>query len=114
MWQAEGMFVCGRLRECLCVAGCGNVCVWQAEGLFVWQADGMFVWQAEGMFVCGRLREWVAKAAEREEERQQRRKERTERRRAVPRHHFNDPDYDRQKTQVTEQLEDALQQGTSH
>ena len=41
MWQAEGMFVCGRLQECLCVAGCRNVCVWQAEGTFV----------------CGRLRE---------------------------------------------------------
>ena len=27
VWQAAGIFVYGRLRECLCVAGCGNVCV---------------------------------------------------------------------------------------
>ena len=66
------------------------------------------------LFVCARLREWVAKAAEREQERQERKKERTQRRRAVPRHHFNDPDYERQKTHVTDELEDALQQGTLH
>ena len=27
VWQAGGMFVYDRLRECLCVAGCRNVCV---------------------------------------------------------------------------------------
>ncbi|KAI0211748.1 Replication stress response regulator SDE2 [Lamellibrachia satsuma] len=57
------------------------------------------------------LREWVAKAAEREQDRQQKKQERVQRRRAVPRHHFDDPDYVRQKTHVTEELEDALQQG---
>lgn len=58
-----------------------------------------------------KLREWVAKAAEREREREQRRRERWERRRAEPRHNFDDPDYVKQKMQVTESLEDALQQG---
>ena len=60
-----------------------------------------------------RLREWVARAAEREREREQRRRERWERRRAEPKHHFDNPDYEKQKMKVAESLEDALQQGLS-
>ena len=39
------------------MAGCGNVCVWQAEGMFVWQAAGLFVCGRLRECLCGRLRE---------------------------------------------------------
>ena len=48
------MLVCGRLRECLCVAGCGNVCVWQAVG--------MFVYDRLRECLCGRLRDCLCVA----------------------------------------------------
>ena len=61
-------------------------------------------------YLC-RLREWVAKASDRKREKELKKRERLERRKAEPRHQFDDPDYVRQKMQVAEGLEDALQQG---
>lgn len=58
-----------------------------------------------------RLKEWVAKKAEKEKEREEKRKERMERRRAVPNHKFDDPLYDKQIAVVAENQEDALQIG---
>ena len=58
-----------------------------------------------------RLKEWVAKQAEKEKEREEKRKERMERRRAVPNHKFDDPLYDKQRTVVAENQVDALQIG---
>ena len=60
--------------------------------------------------IC-RLREWVSKQAEREKEKAEKRRERMERRKSGPKHNFDDPDYEKQKTIVTENLEDALQHG---
>lgn len=58
-----------------------------------------------------RLKEWVAKKAEKEKEREEKRKERMKRRRAVPNHKFDDPLYDKQRAVVAENQEDALQIG---
>lgn len=58
-----------------------------------------------------RLKEWVAKQAEKEKEREEKRKERMERRRAVPNHKFDDPLYDKQRAVVAENQVDALQIG---
>ena len=63
-------------------------------------------------FHLQRLRDWVGKQAEREKERETRRQERLERRKAMPNHKFDDPKYEEQKSQVAEQLEDALQTGS--
>lgn len=57
------------------------------------------------------LREWVAKGAEREKERERARKERRERRRAEPRHNFDDEDFYKQREQIAEASEEALQKG---
>lgn len=58
-----------------------------------------------------RLREWVSKQADRERDKEDRRRERMARRRAVPKHNFNDPVYEEQKSKVSEDLDDALQEG---
>ena len=65
-------------------------------------------------FSCFRLKDWIEKKAEREREREKRREERREKRLQFlqgPKHKFDDPDYDKQKMQVSEHLEEALQQG---
>ena len=53
----------------------------------------------------------MSKEADREREREERRRQRLERRRAEPRHMFDDQQYHEQKSQVADNLEDALQQG---
>ncbi len=63
-------------------------------------------------YLVSSLRDWVSKQADREKEKEERRRERLKERRRQPKHYFDDPDYERQKIQVTENLEDALQQGT--
>ncbi len=63
-------------------------------------------------FAC-RLKDWVAKAADREREKLEKKRERQERRKAEPKHHFHDPEYQKQKNQVLDNLDDALKQGKS-
>lgn len=58
-----------------------------------------------------RLREWIAKKADREKEREEKKKERLERLKAEPKHHFDDSEYMEQKSKVAENLEDAVQTG---
>ena len=58
-----------------------------------------------------RLKDWVAKAADREKEKAEKRRERMERRKAVPKHMFHDPQYQEQKSKVLDNLDDALRQG---
>ena len=60
-----------------------------------------------------RLKDWVAKAADREKERAEKRRERMERRKAVPKHMFHDPKYQEQKSKVLDNLDDALRQGNN-
>jgi len=62
-----------------------------------------------------RLQEWAAKAAEREKAKAERRRERRERIKAgAERHRFDDPQYDQQKASIAENLEDALEEGSTH
>lgn len=58
-----------------------------------------------------KLKDWIAKKADREREKERVRKERLARRLAVPKHNFEDPNYEDQKTKVADNLEDALQSG---
>ena len=59
-----------------------------------------------------RLRDWVAKAAERETMRRRKRQERHDKRHARPSHRFDeDGEYTSQRSKVTEQLQQALDEG---
>ena len=60
---------------------------------------------------CFRLKEWLAKQADKEREREQRRQERMARRRAMPNHKFDDPVYDQQRNLLAESQEQALLEG---
>ena len=58
-----------------------------------------------------RIREWVARQAEREREKEERRQARLERRRAVPKHNFSDPNYEHQMSTVSDDIRDAVAAG---
>ena len=59
-----------------------------------------------------RLREWAAKASDREKAKEERRQERRERLKAGPsKPKFSDPDYDQQKARIAEELDDAIREG---
>ncbi|KAJ8045411.1 Replication stress response regulator SDE2 [Holothuria leucospilota] len=60
-----------------------------------------------------KLADWIAKKADREREREERRQAKLERLRSEPKHYFVDPNYDKQKSSVTESLEEAITQGVS-
>ncbi|XP_052270817.1 replication stress response regulator SDE2-like [Dreissena polymorpha] len=57
------------------------------------------------------LKDWLAKQADREREKEEKRQERLARRRALPNHKFEDPTYEQQRSQLAENLDDALQTG---
>jgi len=58
-----------------------------------------------------KIREWVARQAEREREKEERRKARLERRRAVPKHNFSDPNYEHQMSTVSDDIRDSVTVG---
>jgi len=58
-----------------------------------------------------KLREWVAKQAEREQEKEERRQARMERRRAEPRYTFSDPGYAQAMSSTAESTRDAVKAG---
>ncbi|XP_033123298.1 replication stress response regulator SDE2-like [Anneissia japonica] len=58
-----------------------------------------------------KLADWLTKKAELEREREEKRKAKLERMRSKPRHVFVDPNYDKQKRDVLENLDDAITQG---
>ncbi|XP_013073452.2 splicing regulator SDE2-like [Biomphalaria glabrata] len=58
-----------------------------------------------------KLKEWLAKEAEREQEREARRQERLAKRLAPHRHKFDDKEYQEQKQKIQEDLEEALSTG---
>ena len=60
-----------------------------------------------------RLKEWLAKEAEREQEREERKKDRLAKH-LRPQHKFDDEDYHEQKAKVQEDLQDALNTGLNH
>jgi len=60
------------------------------------------------------LTSWLSKTSERQRQREERRKERMDRKKAqleTPKHKFTDASYDQQKSQVLENLDDALEAG---
>ncbi|CAL1531264.1 unnamed protein product [Lymnaea stagnalis] len=58
-----------------------------------------------------KLKEWLAKEAERERDRETRKQERLAKQLAPTQHKFDDPEYHEQRTKVQEDLEDALSKG---
>ncbi|XP_078593256.1 splicing regulator SDE2-like [Branchiostoma floridae x Branchiostoma japonicum] len=58
-----------------------------------------------------RLQEWLGKKAEREREREEEKRRKREERLGRNKHFFNDPEYERQKRQITEGMSDSLQKG---
>ena len=65
------------------------------------------------MYHFFRLRDWAAKAGEREQAREEKRRERRERIKAagIARHKYSDPEFDQQKARIAEELDDALREG---
>lgn len=58
-----------------------------------------------------RLKRWIAKKAEREREAAERRRRKLERLRCPPKHDFHDSEYDRERRDMTERIDDALTHG---
>ncbi|XP_063216351.1 splicing regulator SDE2 isoform X2 [Bacillus rossius redtenbacheri] len=58
-----------------------------------------------------RLKNWITQQAEREREAAERRKKRLERLCAEPRHEFRDQGYEQERSQLTEKVNDAVEQG---
>ncbi|XP_067131157.1 splicing regulator SDE2 isoform X1 [Centruroides vittatus] len=58
-----------------------------------------------------RLKRWIAKKAEREREAAERRKKKLERLRCPPKHDFQDSEYDRERRDMAERIDDALTHG---
>nr|DBA27318.1 TPA: hypothetical protein GDO54_011480 [Pyxicephalus adspersus] len=57
------------------------------------------------------MAEWIKKQAEREAEKEQRRLERLKRKLEEPKHYFTDPEYNRQRSDMSERLEDSVIKG---
>ena len=62
-------------------------------------------------FLFHRLAEWVKNKADAEAERERRRKKKLERMARDPKHYFVDSNYDQQKQDVSESLEEAVTKG---
>ncbi|XP_023232574.1 protein SDE2 homolog [Centruroides sculpturatus] len=58
-----------------------------------------------------RLKRWIAKKAEREREAAERRKKKLEKLRCPPKHDFHDSEYDRERRDMAERIDDALTHG---
>lgn len=57
------------------------------------------------------MKEWIGKKPEKEKEDEEKRQDRLAQRRSMPNHKFDDPQYEKQKCQVTENLQDAFRTG---
>lgn len=60
-----------------------------------------------------RLKNWIAQQAEREREAAERKRRKLERLRQEPKHNFHDKTYEEERSQLTEKVSDAVEQGTS-
>ncbi|XP_014673553.1 PREDICTED: protein SDE2 homolog [Priapulus caudatus] len=58
-----------------------------------------------------RIKDWVGKQHERDREQQERRKQRLERLMQPPKHNFSDPDYEKNRSAISGDVDEALQQG---
>ncbi|KAL1512804.1 hypothetical protein ABEB36_002330 [Hypothenemus hampei] len=58
-----------------------------------------------------RLKKWVAQQAEREKELKEKKKKKLEKLLEQPKHEFKDENYDKERTELSEKIEDAVLQG---
>nr|CAG4651550.1 EOG090X0OE5 [Simocephalus serrulatus]SVE94674.1 EOG090X0OE5 [Simocephalus serrulatus] len=58
-----------------------------------------------------RLKDWVSKQAEREQEREERKKKKLDKLRQEFHHEFHDPEYFKERSEVTDKVYEALEQG---
>jgi hypothetical protein len=59
------------------------------------------------------LKNWIAQQAEREREARECRRRKLERLREEPKYNFHDLTYEKERSQLTEKISDAVEQGTS-
>jgi hypothetical protein len=59
------------------------------------------------------LKNWIAQQAEREQEAAERKRRKLERLREEPKHNFRDQTYEKERSQLTEHVTDAVEKGTS-
>jgi uncharacterized membrane protein YccC len=60
-----------------------------------------------------RLKNWIAQQAEREREAAERKRRKLERLREEPKHNFHDQTYEKERSQLTEIVSDAVEKGIS-
>lgn len=60
-----------------------------------------------------RLKNWIAQQAEREKETAERKRRKLERLQEQPKHNFHDQTYEKERSQLTENVSDAVEQGTN-
>jgi peptide subunit release factor 1 (eRF1) len=60
-----------------------------------------------------RLKNWIAQQAEREQEAAERKRRKLERLREEPKHNFHDQTYEKERSQLTENVSDAVEKGIS-
>jgi hypothetical protein len=59
------------------------------------------------------LKKWIKQQAERECEASEHRRRKLERLREEPKHKFHDPTYEKERSQLTQKISDAVEQGLS-
>jgi len=64
-------------------------------------------------FSVFRLKNWIAQQAEREREAAERKRRKLERLQEQPKHNFHDQTYEKERSQLTENISDAVEKGTS-
>jgi len=64
-------------------------------------------------FSVFRLKNWIAQQAEREREAAERKRRKLERLQEQPKHNFHDQTYEKERSQLTESVSDAVEKGTS-
>ncbi len=63
------------------------------------------------LIIQHRLKDWVAKQAEREQEKEERKKKKLEKLKQEFRHEFHDPEYNKERAEVTDKVHEAIEQG---
>lgn len=63
--------------------------------------------------VLFRLKNWIAQQAEREKEAAERKRRKLERLQEKPKHNFHDQTYEKERSQLTENVSDAVEKGAS-
>lgn len=64
-------------------------------------------------FSVFRLKNWIAQQTEREREAAERKRRKLERLQQQPKHNFHDQTYEKERSQLTENVSDAVEKGTS-